>query len=83
MLEAIGNAVAILSDVEKRKQYDMYGPEDERMQTQAHQNHTHYNYTRGFESTDEILLVLLLYYFCCIEPSPIIIKMIIQLLYEL
>lgn len=49
--KAIGNAVAILTDVEKRKQYDMYGPEEERMQSaQAHQNHSHYNYTRGFEA---------------------------------
>lgn len=49
--KAIGNAVAILTDVEKRKQYDMYGPEEERLQSaQAHQNHTHYNYTRGFET---------------------------------
>ncbi|CAD1477136.1 unnamed protein product [Heterotrigona itama] len=49
--KAIGNAVAILTDVEKRKQYDMYGSEEERMQsTQAHQNHSHYNYTRGFET---------------------------------
>jgi len=49
---AIGNAVAILIDVEKRKQYDMYGPEEERMQStnvNSRQSHTHYNYTRGFE----------------------------------
>ena len=47
---AIGNAVAILTDTEKRKQYDTYGPEEERVQN-AHnrQGHTHYNYTRGFE----------------------------------
>ncbi|CAK9831845.1 DnaJ homolog subfamily B member 12 [Anthophora retusa] len=49
--KAIGNAVAILTDVEKRKQYDMYGPEEERMQSpQTRQNHTHYNYARGFET---------------------------------
>ncbi|EZA49366.1 hypothetical protein DMN91_008986 [Ooceraea biroi] len=47
--KAIGNAVAILTDAEKRKQYDMYGPEEERMQN-SHQGHTHYNYTRGFEA---------------------------------
>lgn len=47
---AIGNAVAILTDTEKRKQYDMYGPEEERMQNaHSRQGHTHYNYTRGFE----------------------------------
>jgi len=45
---AIGNAVAILTDTEKRKQYDTYGPEEERMQN-VHSRHTHYNYTRGFE----------------------------------
>ncbi|CAL1675949.1 unnamed protein product [Lasius platythorax] len=49
--KAIGNAVAILIDAEKRKQYDMYGPEEERMQSAQHrQGHTHYNYTRGFEA---------------------------------
>ncbi|XP_043249047.1 dnaJ homolog subfamily B member 12 [Colletes gigas] len=49
--KAIGNAVAILTDVEKRKQYDMYGPEEERMQNvHGRQNHSHYNYTRGFET---------------------------------
>lgn len=50
VLLAIGNAVAILTDTEKRKQYDMYGPEEERMHnTHSRQGHTHYNYTRGFE----------------------------------
>ncbi|KYN04532.1 PREDICTED: dnaJ homolog subfamily B member 12-like [Cyphomyrmex costatus] len=49
--KAIGNAVAILTDTEKRKQYDTYGPEEERMQsTHSRQGHTHYNYTRGFEA---------------------------------
>ncbi|XP_011695643.1 PREDICTED: dnaJ homolog subfamily B member 12 [Wasmannia auropunctata] len=49
--KAIGNAVAILTDTEKRKQYDMYGPEEERMQNaHSRQGHTHYNYTRGFEA---------------------------------
>lgn len=51
--KAIGNAVAILTDPEKRKQYDLYGSDEERLQ-QA-QRHTHggyheYNYTRGFEA---------------------------------
>lgn len=50
---AIGNAVAILTDVEKRKQYDTYGPEEERMQnSHSRQGHTHYNYTRGFEGKE-------------------------------
>jgi DnaJ-class molecular chaperone len=52
MFAAIGNAAAILTDPEKRKQYDMYGSEEERIQQS--QRHTHggyheYNYTRGFE----------------------------------
>lgn len=49
--KAIGNAVAILIDVEKRKQYDIYGSEEDRMQNvHSRQSHTHYNYTRGFET---------------------------------
>jgi DnaJ-class molecular chaperone len=49
---AIGNAVAILTDPEKRKQYDLYGSNDERSSFQRH-NHTHryQEYTRGFEGT--------------------------------
>lgn len=49
--KAIGNAVAILTDVEKRKQYDLYGPEEERLHsTPARRNRRRYNYTRGFEA---------------------------------
>ncbi|XP_043276737.1 dnaJ homolog subfamily B member 12 [Venturia canescens] len=49
--KAIGNAVAVLTDVEKRKQYDLYGSEEERMQSaHSRQTHPHYNYTRGFEA---------------------------------
>ncbi|KYQ54378.1 DnaJ like protein subfamily B member 12 [Trachymyrmex zeteki] len=49
--KAIGNAVAILTDTEKRKQYDTYGPEEERLQNvHSRQSNTHYNYTRGFEA---------------------------------
>lgn len=49
--KAIGNAVAILTNVEKRKQYDMYGPEEARNQNvPSRQNYAHYNYTRGFEA---------------------------------
>ncbi|XP_034238975.1 dnaJ homolog subfamily B member 14 [Thrips palmi] len=47
--KAIGNAVAVLTDAEKRKQYDLYGNADERVthtHTQAHE----YNYSRGFEA---------------------------------
>lgn len=48
--KAIGNAVAVLTDVEKRKQYDMYGSDEDRISSNRH-THTHYNYTRGFEGT--------------------------------
>lgn len=50
--KAVGNAVAVLTDVEKRKQYDMYGNDEERVS----RSHTH-SYSRGFEaevSPDEL-----------------------------
>lgn len=47
--KAIGNAVAVLTDVEKRKQYDLYGSDEDRMQS-SHSHQTHYNYSRGFET---------------------------------
>lgn len=46
---AIGNAVAVLTDVEKRKQYDMFGSDEERLSRQSHHTNHSYNYTRGFE----------------------------------
>lgn len=50
----IGNAVAILTDVEKRKQYDLYGPEDERVSRSA--QHYGGNTYREFDAdaADEI-----------------------------
>ncbi|KAJ8939533.1 hypothetical protein NQ314_011100 [Rhamnusium bicolor] len=45
--KAIGNAVAVLTDPEKRKQYDLYGSDEERMATRSNNHHT---YSRGFES---------------------------------
>ncbi|XP_054277426.1 dnaJ homolog subfamily B member 14 isoform X2 [Macrosteles quadrilineatus] len=48
--KAIGNAVAVLTDAEKRKQYDMYGAEEERHPTHRNRTHHEYNYTRGFEA---------------------------------
>ncbi|KAK0086601.1 hypothetical protein PV325_002910 [Microctonus aethiopoides] len=49
--KAIGNAMAVLSDAEKRKQYDLYGSYEERLQSSQSRTstHEHYNYTRGFE----------------------------------
>ncbi|RZC40128.1 dnaJ -like protein subfamily B member 14 [Asbolus verrucosus] len=50
--KAIGNSVAVLTDMEKRKQYDLYGPEDERVASRTQQ----YNPYREFDAdaTDEI-----------------------------
>ncbi|KAJ1528884.1 hypothetical protein ONE63_007253 [Megalurothrips usitatus] len=47
--KVIGNAVAILTDPEKRKQYDLYGSAEERVSHHHNQGHEH-NYTRGFEA---------------------------------
>ncbi|XP_023245707.1 dnaJ homolog subfamily B member 12-like [Copidosoma floridanum] len=44
--KAVGNAAKILMDPEKRKQYDLYGSEEERLSTTRH-SHSHYNYSRG------------------------------------
>jgi len=52
--KAIGNAFAILSDAEKRKQYDLYGSEAANSTSHHHRQssaqHYEYGYTRGFES---------------------------------
>lgn len=40
---AVGNAVATLTDVDKRKRYDMVGPEN------STSDHVHRNYDHGFE----------------------------------
>ncbi|CAG7668728.1 unnamed protein product [Allacma fusca] len=51
--KAIGNAFAILSDAEKRKQYDLYGSEaatSSHHHRQSSANQYEYGYTRGFES---------------------------------
>lgn len=49
--KAIGNAAAILTDPEKRKQYDLYGSDEERLQqSQRHTHGAYRGYTRGFEA---------------------------------
>ncbi|XP_017786256.1 PREDICTED: dnaJ homolog subfamily B member 12 [Nicrophorus vespilloides] len=49
--KAIGNAMAVLTDPEKRKQYDLYGPDEERISRQSRSSYTTTNmYTRGFEA---------------------------------
>lgn len=34
--------MSVLTDVEKRKQYDLYGPDDERVTSRAHHHHREY-----------------------------------------
>ncbi|KAL0280643.1 UNVERIFIED_CONTAM: hypothetical protein PYX00_001871 [Menopon gallinae] len=51
--KAIGNAVAVLTDPEKRKQYDFYGSEEEKLGSQGmsrNGDHHYHNFTRGFEA---------------------------------
>lgn len=49
--KAIGNAVAVLTNPEKRKQYDLYGSDLEKINSgTSHSNHSEFSYTRGFES---------------------------------
>lgn len=68
MFEAIGNAVAVLTDPEKRKQYDMYGADEDKISSQGMSrngdNHYH-NFTRGFEgdkSANIIAYIIILFF---------------------
>ena len=47
-VSAVGNAFAVLSDAEKRKQYDLYGP-DEANSHSSHRNTYTHEYSRGYE----------------------------------
>ncbi len=49
---AIGNAFSVLSDPEKRKQYDAFGSSESKSYRQpSYQRHSgYYEYSRGFES---------------------------------
>ncbi|CAB3362611.1 Hypothetical predicted protein [Cloeon dipterum] len=47
--KAVGNAVAVLTDAEKRKRYDQFGSDEDRLH-HRHQGHYDYNYSRGFEA---------------------------------
>ncbi|KAK7068716.1 DnaJ (Hsp40), subfamily B, member 12, partial [Halocaridina rubra] len=47
--KAVGNAFAVLSDTEKRKQYDLYGPEEASTSTHHRSSYGHHDYTRGYE----------------------------------
>ncbi|XP_063585179.1 dnaJ homolog subfamily B member 12-like [Penaeus indicus] len=46
--KAVGNAFAVLSDTEKRKQYDLYGHE-EQSSTSHHRSSGAHDFTRGYE----------------------------------
>lgn len=50
--KAVGNAFAVLSDKDKRKQYDMYGSEEQQTsrRSQYHDGFASYDYSRGFDS---------------------------------
>ncbi|KAG8182476.1 hypothetical protein JTE90_020395 [Oedothorax gibbosus] len=50
--KAIGNAFAVLSDAEKRKQYDAFGSSDSKnlRRSSCHRTPGYYEYSRGFES---------------------------------
>ncbi|XP_066937461.1 dnaJ homolog subfamily B member 12 [Macrobrachium rosenbergii] len=45
--KAVGNSFAVLSDAEKRKQYDLYGPEEST--SNQHRNTYRHDFTRGYE----------------------------------
>ncbi|KAI0219770.1 DnaJ-like protein subfamily B member 14 [Lamellibrachia satsuma] len=46
--KAIGNALAVLTDTEKRRRYDQFGAEADRVPRHSHGNYE-YDYSRGFE----------------------------------
>ena len=47
---AIGNAFAVLSDAEKRKQYDLYGSDEARRHSHSHMYQEHdFGYDPRFE----------------------------------
>ncbi|XP_058452508.1 dnaJ homolog subfamily B member 14-like [Malaya genurostris] len=48
--KSLGNAVAILTDVQKRKEYDLYGNQESHRSSGGSYNHREYNFTRSFES---------------------------------
>ncbi|XP_055309043.1 dnaJ homolog subfamily B member 12-like [Sitodiplosis mosellana] len=50
--KAVGNAVAILTDGEKRKSYDLYGSDEQHNINRGgyHRTTNQYGYTRGFEA---------------------------------
>jgi DnaJ homolog subfamily B member 12 len=48
--KAVGNAVAILTDAEKRKSYDLYGSEEQQSVRTRRAGQTEYGYSRGFET---------------------------------
>lgn len=74
--KAIGNAVAVLTDVEKRKQYDMYGSDEERISSSRH-SHTQYSYTRGFEGMSWFDCNIDLYHFSLWTDLLIVISVFI------
>jgi len=54
MLAAIGNAFAVLSDVQKRKRYDEYGSDDTELRRRGRPNGYEYDFSRGFEGKHNV-----------------------------
>lgn len=48
--KAIGNAYAVLSDAEKRRQYDLYGGDEERMSRSSHRHEYEQDPSHGFQA---------------------------------
>lgn len=48
--KSIGNAYAVLSDTEKRRQYDLYGGDEEQVSRSSRHNHEHEDPSHGFQA---------------------------------
>lgn len=46
--KAVGNAVAVLTDAEKRKTYDVYGEEGNKINNHRHQYHANHEYEHAY-----------------------------------
>lgn len=54
--KAIGNAFAVLSDAQKRRRYDQFGPEDDHPAPRRN-GFYEYDYSRGFECELNVFLL--------------------------
>lgn len=56
--KAIGNAFAVLSDAQKRRRYDQFGPEEDHPPAPRRNGFYEYDYSRGFECEWELVTEL-------------------------